>query len=667
MVIAFPEREKGWIGSVCSALEDGIRFFPPALAERAHRFLQHIVRALQAGDLCSALTAPETTPFIALIDAFLEDLGSTIPRQKRVLIGLGAIALYLCVRIQDDVVDREPHVDRPDVYLSEAFGAMSVRALAEAVGDDRRFLRFREQMEIDARSGASAPLPESRLGEKFLPMAIPMGAVACIGGRPSDLDEVASFTTALGLSLQLANDILNVAEDHRAGRITPLLLGLYQDGMPRDAAPHAIRGSLLGSERLTSMLSRAREACERAARMASGWPAPGVARVCRERHRFFDDIPRLLLQLCFQTPSPSPGEGLPGRRPDALWASGDLSVRPRAVAGDEIDRAIAFSRRYPFSPDMQEAWEFQCGEVFGQGAPVGDLFTPLVILEAMAAAGEDIRQPLSAAFARRRGIGIRYYRNAPRMPLDADSAAAVINAASCAAVVEPEWNPILDEARAVLAAALQDDGALHTWVALPGVPQDYPLEQGLGFLCSGVAGRALDAILRDEKLARTLPVEAAIRWLIQRAEADGGFSAVHYPDRVVATSIVVMALVRAKGMGLLSAAQREATERAIEWLSSQQRPSGRIGSGTLSTAYALWALSTAGRCSLSRVADAAAALVHAQRWDGGWPEEPYFLCPYPDGSMRPFGSASLTTAMARMALTTARSHLVAKRSADATG
>jgi hypothetical protein len=350
---------------------------------------------------------------------------------------------------------------------------------------------------------------------------------------------------------------------------------------------------------------------------------------------------RLLMGALAPEPPP-PGE---------LLASALATALAAGVMALELDGRLA------------GAHELQRSRFLDGDEWVGDLFGPLLVIGWAARAGLAVGDACERVLAPRQGRDLRHYRDCPELPHDADVAAAVLDglAVSERAGAGGEW--ARGRARAILAAATGDDGEIQTWVDLPGDPPRLADHRWLGPTCSGVGGRALGAMAVDVEGFDDERVAAVAGWLCGRADTDGGFTGVHYPERVVATSLALAGLAAARcrlgpGLGL-------GTRIALTagWLVDQQRADGCIGGGPLATAMAVLAVDDAFHCasldpSVDELAepwaDVLARLALTQRWDGGWPADGLYLCPHPGGRVDRFGARALTTAACLAALAVIR-------------
>jgi hypothetical protein len=309
----------------------------------------------------------------------------------------------------------------------------------------------------------------------------------------------------------------------------------------------------------------------------------------------------------------------------------------RAPAGPDLLLEAAARARtaglaaLDLSGRCQQAWEVQRSGLLGRPLLLGDLFSPLLVLGALADAGLAVDGDIAAVLAPRAAGDTRYYAEFPEMPRDADDAALLL-------AVARRWpqqfpGPLLVAAQEVVARALQPDGSVRVWV--DETPQSW-----FGPRCPGVSARVLGALAGWPALVTPARLEAAWTHLEAQADAAGGFSGVHYPSRTVCTSLVVQAQIRA---GIAPPAK--------DALAAAQGADGGWEGSPVATALALSTLAAAGALPAWTAAEGLAWLVHAQSWDGTWPAAGLFLVPSPDGSMRPFGRRLLSTALALAALT----------------
>lgn len=299
--------------ATCSWLDDAARDVArlvddtePALQRRLRPLVERIARMNGGDGLRDALLRPGSTPFVRIIDAAALDLG--LAGDPRVAsIGRATVMSYLYVRLQDDLVDEEALIDRASVYAMEVALAEHLRHLADA-GVPAKFWRARSRVmarfaafaarEVDER-GAAEGAPAERHGDKFLPLAVPLLALASLAGRDALHDVLIDHVVHLGAALQVINDVLNAAEDRAAERTTPFLRWLG----PLDAPDlGAFRAAVQAHPATDRALALARAQAGRAASLAAAHELARLAGLAGAVERLVDRTrPRLLgLQLGIQ-------------------------------------------------------------------------------------------------------------------------------------------------------------------------------------------------------------------------------------------------------------------------------------------------------------------------------------------------------------------------------
>jgi hypothetical protein len=308
-----------WFRAALTRVKARLSAIEPPLSARLQAVLTRMAGRNGAEDLETAFTSEAAMPYPRLTDAYRNDVGIAPFDGRLVTLGEGAILLYLQVRAQDDLVDDPRTWDAGTTYAAEVFSAASVRSFADALGGDPRFFAFREATlftflsaatwELDVYRLGEGPAAEAipRMGNKLLPLAIPLGALALAAERADDLDALTAFARTIGSGLQIVNDMLNIAEDHAAGRLSPVLSALYAGGRAAPGAPAgSIRPLFLSDAALDHALVEARAAIAKAAEIAAQRGAVTLAAAARESAALIDSAPARLLGLSL---SGSPGKG----------------------------------------------------------------------------------------------------------------------------------------------------------------------------------------------------------------------------------------------------------------------------------------------------------------------------------------------------------------------
>lgn len=142
------------------------------------------------------------------------------------------------------------------------------------------------------------------------------------------------------------------------------------------------------------------------------------------------DLPRIttLLETCFgQSQQLLQGlKSLKSRTPNTPWQSEDLRAKALTMAQQALT----------FVPEFKDVWEVQRWGFLEANAPkenstenslYGDIFNPLLILEALQAAGQPIVEELQRILAKHHDAGWHYYSNTTQIPTDTDDLGQILN------------------------------------------------------------------------------------------------------------------------------------------------------------------------------------------------------------------------------------------------
>lgn len=292
-----------WVSDAVRDLETLARTSPPALQRRLDEALARMARMNGAHTLREALVRPASTPFVAAVDACADDLGLT--GDVRVAsMGRATVALYAYVRLQDDLVDEPDRVDRASVFAAEALLSEHLTHFAMAVSDPaahawrarimRRFAGV-AATEVDDRDRSPSDEDLGWMGEKFLPMAVPLVGMAVMAGREDVVASLVEFVREVGAALQLVNDAFNVAEDSAGGRTTPVLRWMRASNVDTEEA--VARATLLSDAVLARVLDEARRFTDAATRRADDMGFKSLAGVARHARAMVDRTPERLCRL----------------------------------------------------------------------------------------------------------------------------------------------------------------------------------------------------------------------------------------------------------------------------------------------------------------------------------------------------------------------------------
>ena len=301
----FPDLAAGALAAVESRLGD----FAPPLAIRLAQVKERIGRGNGAESVAGALSVASATPVLTILDALRQDYGLSDAEPGVRKIAEATLWLYFYVRAQDDLVDEPDQVDRAIVYAMQVLYDACQRAFSQALDGSTKFFEFQEAVmaefagvalwEVDEfREGRYADADITRIGGKFLPGVLPLGALAIHAGRESDLGLLRQFVVRLGTGLQFVNDILNIREDHKGRRLTPVLSWLYESGrVSAGSGTKDIRLILITDPALRRGMDHARQALQEAEKVAQSIGARNLAALAKNRTDYLESVPHRLFAL----------------------------------------------------------------------------------------------------------------------------------------------------------------------------------------------------------------------------------------------------------------------------------------------------------------------------------------------------------------------------------
>jgi hypothetical protein len=320
---------------------------------------------------------------------------------------------------------------------------------------------------------------------------------------------------------------------------------------------------------------------------------------------------------------------------------------------DRITEAQARARQaLELHNRCRSSWEVQRSGFLGRDLLLGDLFLPLVVLDAAGQGGLDVVPALTELLASRRDDGLRYYRDCPEMPFDADVGAAVLLAARRVAPTTTLPQALLGQARTIVRAAINHQGDIATWVSLSGEPESVRYDNWPGQKCAAVAARVVQALCEYPCLVSLEQLSHCAETMADQVDDDGGFTGIFYPSRVVTTALTLRALQLLPPTLQERPRLNQVRQGCRRWLLAQQRPDGSLGAHELDSAHALMVLAHEPAPPVAELTEGVAALVQRQKCDGTWAGADFFLCPHSTNGMSPVGNRTLTTAMALNAIAT---------------
>ena len=203
------------------------------------RWQELMQRLLAQGGAQSLFLGPEGSPAFVLLDWLGRGLGSRAEDLERA--GTAMLALYLAVRIQDDLVDAGR--PRQEAYLQQLMSGWAASLLAgpQAAQDWQTVMGPFAAAALEDLSWRSHALPwteraMSIQGDKYLPVALPLIWLARQAGRGELCPELIALVRTFGRPLQLTNDLLGAARDLEEGQRSAYLAVLELDPRQHGAA-----------------------------------------------------------------------------------------------------------------------------------------------------------------------------------------------------------------------------------------------------------------------------------------------------------------------------------------------------------------------------------------------------------------------------------------------
>lgn len=196
------------------------------------RWKELLARLSSQGGAQALFLGPEGSPAFVLMDWLGQGLGSRPEDLERA--GTAMLALYLAVRIQDDLVDagRPPQ----EAYLQQLMSGWAVSLLEgrESAQDWQAVMGPFAAAALEDLSWRSHALPwteraMSIQGDKYLPVVLPLLWLARRADRPDLVPALTVLIQTLGRPLQLTNDLLGAARDLEEGQRSAYLATLELD------------------------------------------------------------------------------------------------------------------------------------------------------------------------------------------------------------------------------------------------------------------------------------------------------------------------------------------------------------------------------------------------------------------------------------------------------
>lgn len=324
---------QAWVDGVLDLAREGLGDLPPALSQIEGRFLDHLDRAAMAGGWRQLSGNIDLFPLLPLQAWLAGALGVADDPRVRTVAAASWLG-YCAVRITDDAMDEPSVATAERLLLAELHLLRFVAMLRDAIPDDGAFWRrFHDRWSrySDATAAARTRTPETwqeptaeeirEVGERFAPAAIPLEAIARLGGHDELIGDLDAVVLHLGISVQLMNDLVGLEGDVRAGRwSTAAALVLGGEGRGVDIDSSAFWRRALHRPGIQPLLERAldeqRVAGECLLRILPG--SRGLDEYLRARETWIGGYSAAMIRqgLAFRArevdrrDGPSPGDGI---------------------------------------------------------------------------------------------------------------------------------------------------------------------------------------------------------------------------------------------------------------------------------------------------------------------------------------------------------------------
>lgn len=279
------------------------------MAARLARLHDRFSHGNGADSISGAISAASATPIFSLLEALRKDYKISEEDPNLHKIAEATVLHYLYLRLQDDIVDEPEQFDRGFVYLLQVLYDAGQDAFRVAFKGSNGFFEFQRNTmdrfantalwEVDTvRKGDLTESDIKRLGDKFLPLAIPLGALAYLSIKPKDAPHLVKFAQYLGIGLQIVNDILNIQEDHKGKRLTPVLQKLYQSRrIEPGEQSNELRLLLITDPSIQESIQYAEDSMKEAEKIGNMLQMNNLVAVTQNRTGYIKSVPQRLLAL----------------------------------------------------------------------------------------------------------------------------------------------------------------------------------------------------------------------------------------------------------------------------------------------------------------------------------------------------------------------------------
>ncbi len=291
-----------------------------------------------------------------------------------------------------------------------------------------------------------------------------------------------------------------------------------------------------------------------------------------------------------------------------------------------------------FIPDFRDTWEVHRWGFLGAPVLYGDIFNPLLILEALSQFEENIEAPLRKILAKQSSYGWHYYSNSLDIPPDADDLGQLLQLVTH--LPQAEYAPIMEPALLNLVNNLEDTGRCPTWLC---DEERYPRESvekaWYGDTCVAVMANLYYGLACYDAARYASEIQRGVDYILRHYDdALSGWQGNHYKSRIY--TLYLIARLLHKQSVPFDFGQTTHT------LLQKQKLDGSWEQSPQETAFALLFLKTQPNTQAitTAIRKGQIFVMETQNYDGSWDGEDLFIRPGKDARFEYFSHPKVTTA-----------------------
>ncbi len=299
-----------------------------------------------------------------------------------------------------------------------------------------------------------------------------------------------------------------------------------------------------------------------------------------------------------------------------------------------------------FIPDFKDVWEVQRWGFLETPTLYGDIFNPLLVMEALAAAGQDISSPLSKVLNKTAADGWHYYSNTTKIPTDTDDLGQALQ---LSVNLNHSTETLFSQPLQTLLINLDDSGKCPTWLSDQDMHTPEIIEKAwFGNECVAVMANLYYGLAHYDAERFAPQITQGIHYLIELYNPNlPGWQGVYYSSQCY-TNYLVARLLRKQNASF-------DFELMTQTLLEKQLLNGSWQESPQETAFSVLLLceTTTKVFSQERhksLQIALAYLIDTQIFEGSWPGECLFIRPGKGARYESFAHPKITSSFCLRAL-----------------